>query len=231
MKKVIRLTESNLVKLVKQVIFEQKFPTLRRLISNSADDLATKFGDDVISKLDLTLNKVLKSPLNTKTIAGVEYLMSASGSQVPVETLQKVLKAVSKGANVDELANLLPRQLADGSDLRTVIQNELSKKGGASMIASGLQKLSNFKPGTVVNSSSFTDNMINWANVSFAKNLDDYNKIIATALSTGNYQSISRGGFEKYGIPNFREFLMKGMDMDKRYMASPSTGQWYFIAK
>jgi hypothetical protein len=70
--------------------------------------------------------------------------------------------------------------------------------------------------------------IINLTNVNNEKNLNDYNKIIANAIKTGDYSRISRGGFEKYGIPNFREFLMKSIDFDKRMMFSPTTGEWYF---
>jgi hypothetical protein len=237
MKKVIRLTESDLTKIVKRVINEQKFQILSKLLSNSGDDLVKAYGDDVVKQLDDVFASALRNPRTTGVNQlGKQFLKSASGTEVELETISRILNAVSKGANIDDLARYLPSKLADGTDFRTVLQSKLatSKKLPAGAVGaaagSGGVKLSNFAPGTVVNSSSFKDEMINWANVSNAKNLNDYNKMIATALQTGNFQSISRGGFEKYGISNFRDFLMKGVNKEKKVMFSPSTGQWFFQA-
>ena len=49
--------------------------------------------------------------------------------------------------------------------------------------------------------------VINWANVKNAKNISDYDVIIDNAIKTGNFNSVSRSGFENYGIPNFRKYL------------------------
>jgi hypothetical protein len=48
---------------------------------------------------------------------------------------------------------------------------------------------------------------INWVNVKNAKNISDYDVIIDNAIKTGNFNSVSRFGFENYGIPNFRKYL------------------------
>ena len=67
-------------------------------------------------------------------------------------------------------------------------------------------------------------NMIDWNNITLAKNWDDYNKIIAKAIKSGNYQEISRKGFEKFGIPNFREFLQNNIKTINEVV--PETGRW-----
>jgi len=46
-----------------------------------------------------------------------------------------------------------------------------------------------------------------WDNILNAKNVDDYDKVITKALKTGDYYTISRGGFENYGINDFREYI------------------------
>jgi hypothetical protein len=53
----------------------------------------------------------------------------------------------------------------------------------------------------------FSGDNIKWADVTNANNLDDYDKVINRAIETGNYSTISRAGFENYGIDNFREYI------------------------
>ena len=58
-------------------------------------------------------------------------------------------------------------------------------------------------------SSKFGDtSRINWGVITNAKNISDYDVIIDNAMKTGDFSKISRYGFEEYGIPNFREYLM-----------------------
>jgi hypothetical protein len=54
--------------------------------------------------------------------------------------------------------------------------------------------------------------------------IDNYNKIIANAIKTGNYDKVSRGGFEKFGITDFREFLKN--NIVKINEVVPETGRW-----
>jgi hypothetical protein len=49
---------------------------------------------------------------------------------------------------------------------------------------------------------------INWDVITNAKNMSDYDVIINDAMNSGDFSKISRSGFEEYGIPNFREYLM-----------------------
>lgn len=59
----------------------------------------------------------------------------------------------------------------------------------------------------------------NWHN-----GMDDYNKIIAKAIDTGDFSKVSRGGFEKFGIDDFRKFLQN--NISKVNEVDPSTGRW-----
>jgi hypothetical protein len=54
--------------------------------------------------------------------------------------------------------------------------------------------------------------------------IDSYNKIIANAIKTGDYQYVSSGGFEKFGITNFRDFLKN--NIAKINEVVPETGRW-----
>jgi hypothetical protein len=79
----------------------------------------------------------------------------------------------------------------------------------------------------------FTDpryaNSIDWGKVLNAKNMDDYNKIIAKAIDTNDFKHISSGGFEKFGIPNFRDYLRN--NISKVNEVDPVTGRWSVIFK
>jgi hypothetical protein len=54
--------------------------------------------------------------------------------------------------------------------------------------------------------------------------IDSYNKVIAKAIKTGNYEGVSRGGFEKFGITDFRNFLKN--NIAKINEVVPETGRW-----
>ena len=59
--------------------------------------------------------------------------------------------------------------------------------------------------------------------------IDNYNKTIATALQTGDYQYVSKGGLERLGILDFRNFLKN--NISKVNGADPTTGKWDVIFK
>ena len=70
---------------------------------------------------------------------------------------------------------------------------------------------------------------VNWELVANAKNAEDYSKLIDTAIETNNYSTISRRGFEEYGIPNFRTHIMdldlKGGDVSSNMLQGNSIYQ------
>jgi hypothetical protein len=73
---------------------------------------------------------------------------------------------------------------------------------------------------------------IDWSKVTNAKNIDDYNIWIAKAIQNPeNLKYISSGGFEKFGIDNFRDFLNRGGDFSARQYANTQNGAWYFKVK
>ena len=54
--------------------------------------------------------------------------------------------------------------------------------------------------------------------------MDEYNKVIAKAIKTGDYSYVSSGGFEKFGITNFRDFLKN--NIEKINEVIPESGRW-----
>lgn len=86
--------------------------------------------------------------------------------------------------------------------------NGLTKEGGASnpvnKVVSNVATSSMNRLESIVGDTS----LVNWGIIQNAKNAQDYSKLIDDAIKTGNYMGISRQGFEAYGIPNFREYLM-----------------------
>lgn len=71
-------------------------------------------------------------------------------------------------------------------------------------------------------------------NIDFTKftnkmSFDDLNKSIASAIKNNNWNLVPRSGFEKLGIPNFREYLQK--NISKINEVDPLTGRWSVIFK
>ena len=84
----------------------------------------------VAEQLDLmVLQKALQNSKTFVAKSGQNYLKSASGTEISMETIKKATQLVSSGVKTaDEVALLLPRQLADGSEFRSVFQKSFSKK-------------------------------------------------------------------------------------------------------
>lgn len=125
MKKTIRLTESDLVKIVKKIIKEQgSVGAIRKIIAPASDDLVKAFGDDAAKSIESALSKAISKQGNLVEKQGVLYLKSSRGTEVKVESVKKALDAVSQGLlPIESVLNTLPRQLADGSEFRSSFQN------------------------------------------------------------------------------------------------------------
>ena len=74
------------------------------------------------------------------------------------------------------------------------------KSSGASSVIRDILK------GQRVSNNSFVKMKPDFTNILNAKNMDDYNKFIASAIKTKDFSKISRGGFEKFGIRNYSTF-------------------------
>jgi hypothetical protein len=148
MKKIVKITESDLVKIIKKyvkeksIISEQNF--LSKLIGSSYDDLFRTFGDDAVKDIEITIQRAVAKPGNYFVKNGIDYLKSASGMEIPMKTIKDIMELVSKGkVGIDEVSKYLPRKLADGTEFRSVFENSLRKKVGqqsSSQIASASSK-------------------------------------------------------------------------------------------
>jgi hypothetical protein len=149
MKKIIKITESDLVKIVKKCIKEKSLISennlLRTLIGSSYDDLFRMFGDDAVRDIEITIQRAVAKSENYFVKNGIRYLKSASGMEIPMETIKDIMELVSKGkVGIDEVSKYLPRKLADGTEFRSVFENSLRKKVGQqslSQIAGASSKL------------------------------------------------------------------------------------------
>lgn len=164
MKKVIKLTESDLHNIVKKVLNEQ---VLQQLVK--------KFGSNV---------KAFKPE--------VDALAHQAGQ------VKNAGKTAAK--DVDDYARIWNKPPG------AMVHNQMS--------------------GKVISPNSFSNRLkdIDFTNILNAKNFDDYNKFIAQALKTNDFSKISRKGFEKFGIDDFRDFLKN--NVEKIIEVNPATGRW-----
>lgn len=123
---------------------------LSRLFASEADDVVRVLEKDAVTSLDDLFGKVFTRPGNlvARTEGGVakQFLKSASGAEVPMETVKKAIDAVAKGKlQPNQILNYLPRNLADGTEFRTVVQKSLEKKGSQVAAQQGAKQLGQFE--------------------------------------------------------------------------------------
>jgi hypothetical protein len=242
MKKIIYLKESQLRTLIESVVKlneqpGQVFNFARKYFASAMDGLTKKYGDDGAKKIETVLNRGFGSKTNYIFRNGEVFLLSKSGTEVPYKTINMALNAIASGKyNVDEILVNLPRQLADGTEFRSVFTVAKPKPQGA-IAPSVTSSIHKFKPGTNF-SSEYLKQHGDKVDVSKIKNwdyyggtLDGYLKGIANAIKTNEYKYISSGGFEKFGISNFRDFLKSSRNLEKVSHADPTRGFFSFIVK
>jgi hypothetical protein len=134
MKKKIVLKEGEFIKLIESIVKEHKKSlneqgslaqfTLRRFIGNSVDDLSRMFGDDALKRMESAVGMGIGNKANFVMKNGKAFILSKSGTEVPLETINAALKAVADGKyKMDDIVQYLPRQLADGTEFRSVFAN------------------------------------------------------------------------------------------------------------
>ena len=144
MKKIV-LKESELIKLIESIVKEhnqgllneQKYAFIKHFIGNSVDDLVRKFGDDGAQKIEAVLAKGLGNAKNFVSRGGKTFILSKSGTEVSVETINVALKAVADGKyTMEEIVQYFPRQLADGTEFRSIFSS-VKPKAQAPVAAAG----------------------------------------------------------------------------------------------
>lgn len=199
----------------------------RKTITQNEDDLikAFKTTEAALAKnIDEIVETAIKSG-NMNEIQNLEAKLinafdpSGTNQQMAIEQTKKFLNsyAKSKGNSgwKDIRSKAQPSQTVGASQSSA---SQAAKNAGPNLFSGYRISNRSFGPDTK------WSNMIDWNNITLAKNWDDYNKIIAKAIKSGNYQEISRKGFEKFGIPNFREFLQNNIKTINEVV--PETGRW-----
>lgn len=154
MKNRILISERNLVKIISKIVNETKqsdllreqAQVLRKYLGSVVDDLIRKFDDEAIQNIESAVAKGLSNRANYVVKNGETFLLSKSGTEVPLRTVNDVLKAVADGKyTMDELLKYLPRQLADGTEFRSVFSNLVSSSASAVVKGLGNHVLKNCK--------------------------------------------------------------------------------------
>ena len=232
MAKIIKLTESDLERIVKRVITESNEMILSEqwaqiakralnLVGKNEDEIATLFktSEKVILQ---TMDDLVGTALKSKSISQMDdiqmklmHFYNPSGLAEKIPAAQQQMKSFLNGYSK-----------AKGKTNWKVIRDEVSgtpKVGQASSQAS-TQAFKDLFKGQRISNNSFPKMQPDFTNITNAKNMDDYNKLIAQAIESGNFSYISAKGFEKFGIPNFRDYLKN--NITKINEVNPTTGRW-----
>lgn len=149
MKKTIRLSESDLVKIISNIVNETKqsellseqYQFLRKYFGSVADDLIRKFDDRAVQNIESAVAKGLSNRSNYIVKNGEIILLSKRGTEVPLETLNGALKAVADGRyTMEEILLVFPSQLADGTEFRSLFASLKPKSNLVSSSASAVVK-------------------------------------------------------------------------------------------
>jgi hypothetical protein len=142
MKKVIRLTESDLIHLVKKVINEGLPPSMTKLFGAQTSKRLEQFFEPAAAQnIEKYFAHIISSQQkNLLTKSGQQYLKSSLGVEIPALTLKSILDLGMSGkinkSNMEQYLALLPEKLFNGSELRNNIRALLTpvinkvEKGG-----------------------------------------------------------------------------------------------------
>jgi hypothetical protein len=212
----------------------------RKLAGQSEDDIAKvlKTTEVAITK---SLDDIILSAVKAKNIAAADdiqvklmHYFNPSGAQEGVTAAQQQVKnflngyAKSKGklnwkTIRDEISGSTPQpkpqsQANPNPDYVQVRQNPVGAIFGNKLSGNRISNRS-FETTTNWYKDIDSSKITNWGG-----SIDNYNKIIAKAIKTGDYQYVSSGGFEKFGIIDFRKFLKN--NIAKINEVVPETGRW-----
>jgi hypothetical protein len=211
----------------------------RKLMGQSEDDIARvlKTSEVAITK---SLDDIILSAVKSKNITVADdiqekimHYFNPSGTQEGAVAAQQEVKnflngyAKSKGKSNwkmvrDEISGVQPQPKPQpqnkptNDDFVQVRQNPIGGLAGNKL--SGNRVSNGSWVGDALNKID-ASNITNWGG-----SMDEYNKIIAKAIKTNDYQYVSSRGFEKFGIIDFRKFLQN--NIAKVNEVDPLTGRW-----
>jgi len=235
MKKIIRLTESDLKLIIKRVINEDNvFGNIARKALSWAgkneDDIANLFrtSEKVLAQ---SIDDIVGNAMKSKSISNLDDIqMKLMHYYNPSAIAENIPKAQQQMKNF-----LNGYSKSKGKSNWGQIRNEVTGTPQPKAASASSQAVRDIMKGQRVSNRwyGFTDpnysKYIDWHLVTNAKNMNDYNKVIAQAIKTGDYSYISSKGFEKFGIPNFRDYLKN--NIAKVNEVDPSTGRWSVVFK
>lgn len=221
----------------------------RRVAGQSEDDFIralktteaalAKSLDDIVSKAMKSKNITELDDLQAKLMHTYNPSNAAEGIQEAKNLVIKFLNGYSKSKGKsnwkeirDEVRGVQPQTNPQGQS-QTKPQGQSQTKPNDDHVQFRENPLGgifgNKLSGSRISNRSFGRDtewysMIDWSKIRNAKNMEDYNKIIARAIKTNDFQYISSGGFEKLLITDFRKFLQN--NISKVHEVDPLTGRW-----
>jgi hypothetical protein len=191
----------------------------RRLVGKNSDDIATAFRTTEVA-LAKSMDDIIIGARKSKSLTELRdieiklmHIFNPSGLEATIKPAQENLKNFLNGYAKSK-----------GKANWQIIRNEVVGEVKDDVASAAQSALKNLLSGRRVGNGSFRDEIIDWSKISNAKNLEDYNKFIARAIKTGDFQFISRGGFEKLGVSDFRDMLKNNIKLVEE--ADPLTGRW-----
>ena len=223
----------------------------KRLAGQSEDDLIRTFKTTEVA-LAKSLDDIVSNAIKSKNIAELDDLQaklmhtynpsdSAEGIQEAKNLVIKFLNGYSKSkgksnwkAIRDEVQGIHPEAKPQGQAQPKPqgqpqskpnddhVQFRQNPPGGIAGNKFSGNRISNnsFPNATGIDPT----NIKNWNG-----SIDNYNKIIANAIKTGDFREVSSTGFERFGITDFRKFLQN--NISKVNEVDPLTGRWSVIFK
>ena len=195
------------------------FKTTEVALAKSIDDIV---GGAMKSKSLIQLDDLQAKLMHFYNPSGQE-----AGIQLAKQNTVKFLNAYSKSKGKtswkeirDEVSGVTPKpqgqaQPKPNADHVQVRQNPI---GGIFGNKFSGKRISNRSFADTINDID-SSNILNWGG-----SLDNYNKVIANAIKTGDYKHVSSKGFEKFGITSLRDFLKN--NIATVHDVIPETGRW-----
>jgi hypothetical protein len=119
---------------------------LSKFFGGTVDDIIRNYGDDAVRTLDDVFAKIYSKAGNIVSKAEGTFIVSASGAEVPITTIQSLIKLVGEGkVQPNQVLNYLPRRLADGTEFRSILQQAFEKKGVQNIAKQAGKQLSQFE--------------------------------------------------------------------------------------
>jgi hypothetical protein len=227
-----------------------------RAFKTNADGFGLSFIDDIVTKSTSTKN--LQDIENLQRQLMHSFNPSGLSENVPsaMEKTKKILNGYAKSKGKNNFQEIKDEIVGKINKNQTSQQQYGGQTGQQQYGGQSNQQYKNNdnakfyekQKGTITGTSWFSDkrisnrtidsimSKIDWSKITNKGNGKTsqeftayYNNLIAKAIKTKDFQSISRGGFEELGISNFREFLQNNISQIVEVI--PESGRWSVVFK